>query len=63
MESLVAEVLDDGLELVVSEQIDGISGGVESLLEVGFEGVDDEADLEVGVGGEHFGGVDSSQLK
>jgi hypothetical protein len=33
--------LDDGLELVVSEEIDGVSSGVESLLEVWLEWVND----------------------
>jgi hypothetical protein len=37
LEGLMAEVLDDGLELVVSEEIDGVSSGVESLLEVWLE--------------------------
>lgn len=34
-------VLDDGLEFVVSEEVDGESGGVKLLLEVGLEAGDD----------------------
>lgn len=33
----MAEVLDDGLELIVSEKIDGVSSGVKSFLEVWLE--------------------------
>ncbi len=33
----MAEVLNDGLELVISEQIGGVSGGVESFVELGSE--------------------------
>ena len=37
LESLMSEVLDGGLEFVVSVQVDWVSGGVESLLEVWLE--------------------------
>lgn len=37
LECLVAEVLNGGLELVISVQVDGISGGVKSLLKVWLE--------------------------
>jgi hypothetical protein len=53
----MSEVLDGGLHLVISEKIDGISGGVQFFLEHGFEWVHDKSGLEVGVGGENFGGV------
>ncbi len=45
----MAEVLDDGLELVVSEQIGWVSGGVESLVELRLERMDDQSDFEVRV--------------
>jgi len=42
----VAEVLDSGFHLIVSEEVDGESGEVLLLLiEVGLEGLDDESDL------------------
>lgn len=33
----MAEVLDNGLEFIVSVEIDGVPGGVESLLKVWLE--------------------------
>ena len=53
----MAEVLDGCLHFVVSEEIDGISRGVELFVEVGLEWIDNQADLEVGVWCEDFGGV------
>jgi hypothetical protein len=46
----VSIALDDGLELVVSEEVDGESGGVELLLEVSLEAADYQSDLDVSVG-------------
>ena len=53
----MAEVLNNGLDLVISEEIDGEPGWVKSLLKVSFEGCDYESDLEVGVGCEYFSRV------
>ena len=33
----MSEVLNDGLHLIISVEIDGVSGGVESLLKVWLE--------------------------
>jgi hypothetical protein len=63
LDGVVAELLDLGLELVVAEEVDGVSGGVQSLVQVGLEGVDDEADFEVAVGGEEVSGVNTSHLE
>ena len=59
----VSEVLDNGLHLVVSVDVNGVAGRNDLLVKVGLEGVDDESNLEAGVGGEDGGGVDSSHLK
>lgn len=59
----MAEVLDNSLELVVSEQIGGVSGGVQSLVQLGSEGLDHKSHFKVGVGSEHLGGVDSAHLE
>lgn len=59
----MAELLDLGLELIISEEVDGVSVGVESLVEVGLEGVNDESDLDVAVGGEDLGRVDAAELE
>jgi hypothetical protein len=37
LESLVTEVLNDGLHFVISEEINWVSCGVESLIKVGLE--------------------------
>lgn len=58
----MSEVLDGGLEFVVSVEIDWVSGGVESLLEVWLEWVDDESGLEVSIRSEDLSGVDLSEL-
>lgn len=60
---LVTEGLDGGLELVVSVEVGGVASGMEGLLELGLEGVDDKAALNTSVGGEDLGGVDSAELK
>lgn len=59
----MTEVLDDGLELVISEEIDGISGWVKSFLKVRFEWVHNQANLQVGIWCEYFGRVDFSELE
>lgn len=59
----MAEVLDNSLELVVSEQVGGVSGGVQSFVELGSEGLDHKSDFEVGVGSENLGGVHSAHLE
>lgn len=56
-------MLNNGFELIVSVQIDGISSGIESFLEVGLEGVHNQSDLQVGIRGEDLGGVHSSDFK
>lgn len=33
----MTEMLDGGLEFIVSEKVDGVSGGVKSFIEVRFE--------------------------
>jgi len=48
----VSEVLDDSLDLIVSEQVDGVSGGVQFFLKVGLESMDNESGFEVLVGSE-----------
>merc|ERR1719232_1234610 len=59
----VTESLDSGLELVVSVEVGGVAGWMEGLLELGLQGVDDEAALDTSVGSEVFGAVDAAELK
>ena len=59
----MSEVLDGGLELVISVEVGRVTGWMEGLLELGLEGVDDEAALNTGVGGEDLGAVDSTELE
>ena len=59
----MAEVLDGGLELVISEEIDWVSGGVKSLLEVWLEWVNNQSGFEVGVWCEYLSWVGSSELE
>lgn len=59
----MSEVLDDGFHLVVSEQVDGVPGGVESLIEVRFERMHNKAHLEICVGSEHLCGVNFPHLQ
>ena len=60
---LVTESLDGGLELIISVEVGGAAGGVEGLLELGAEVVDDEAALNTVVGGEDVVGVDAAELE
>jgi len=48
----MSEVLDNGLHLVISVDVNGMAGRNDLLVEVGLEGVDDESDFEAGIGGE-----------
>ena len=50
-----AIAMEVGLELVVSEEVDGESGGVELLLEVSLEAAEDQSDVGVSVGCEDLG--------
>lgn len=59
----MAEVLDDGLELIVSEKIDGVSSGVKSFLEVWLEWVHNKATFEIGIRCEYLSWVDSSEFE
>ena len=59
----VAKSLNGGLELVVTVKVGWVASGVERLLELGLEGVDDEAALNSGVRGEDLGGVDAAELQ
>jgi len=63
--ALVGVVLDEGLHLVVSEEVDWVSGegGLFLLLGDGLEALDDKSDFESTVGGEDVGGVDLVHLE
>ena len=63
--ALVGIVLDQDLHLVISEEVDWVSGecGLVLLLGNWLEGFDNESDLESTVGGEDVGGVDFVHLE
>ena len=63
LDGAMAELLDLGLNLVIAEEVDGVSCGVQLLVQVSLEGVDDQADLEVAVRGEDVSGVHASDLQ
>jgi hypothetical protein len=56
-------VLDGGLELVISEEVGGVGVVGAGVGETGAEVLDDESDLEAGVGGPDLVGVDASHLE
>lgn len=59
----MAEVLNDCLELSVSEQVGGEACRVQALLEIWLERMDDESHFEIRVGSEHLSRVNSSHLE
>lgn len=63
LDGTVSEGLDGGLELVVTVQVGGPAGGVELLAELGLERVNDDSNLEAGVGGEDGVAVDLLELE
>lgn len=63
LDGAVTEVLDGGLELVVTVKVGGPSSGVEGLGQLGFERVDHKADFDASVAGEDGVGVDSLEFE